>query len=338
MTAPFPPSLVSPVLVGRETQLSALDRLIEQASRSIGSTALIMGEAGIGKSRLVAETIRHARNRWREDGSEEPLVLQARCFEPDHALPYAPLRDLLRTYLAAEPRQGSTHTADPLSAQLTMLLPELHTITPIPAPDPQQERQRIIQAFVQFVAQHATRPLLVVIEDLHWSDDTSLEVLLTLARHIVTQPILLLLTYRDDVAPPSLTHVFATLERERLAGELRLARLDYAEMDAMVQAIFNQRQPIRGDFLSALFTLIETERLLAGIAFDQDALHSRGIIKRPNRPQTGGSSVDAIQAIAEGLVGGWVWIPIGCLNPYPPRAIPSLRKNELAGSTDSPDV
>src|SRR5690242_12830363 len=93
MTVPFPPSLVSPVLVGRETQLSALDRLIEQASRSIGSTALITGEAGIGKSRLVTETIRHARNGWCEDGSEEPLVLQGRCFEPDHALPYAPLRD-----------------------------------------------------------------------------------------------------------------------------------------------------------------------------------------------------------------------------------------------------
>ena len=79
-------------------------------------------------------------------------------------------------------------------------------------------------------------------------------------------------------------------------------------------------------------------RLFAGIAFDQDALHSRGVIKRPNSPQAGGSPVDAVQAIAEGLVGGWVWIPIGCLNPRPLRAIPSLRENELAGKTDSPDV
>ena len=86
------------------------------------------------------------------------------------------------------------------------------------------------------------------------------------------------------------------------------------------------------------WSVIESERLLAGIAFNQDALNSRGIIKRPNRPQTGGRSVDAVQAIAEGLVGGWVWIPIGCLNPRPLRAIPSLRKNELAGSTHSPDV
>src|SRR5215204_230714 len=70
---------------------------------------------------------------------------------------------------------------------------------------------------------------------------------------------------------------------------------------------------------------IESERLLAGIAFDQDALYSRGIIERPNRPQTGRSSIDAVEAIAVGLVRGWVGIPIGCLNPRPLRAIPSLR-------------
>ena len=65
------------------------------------------------------------------------------------------------------------------------------------------------------------------------------------------------------------------------------------------------------------WNVIESERLLAGIAFDQDALHSRGIIKRPNRPQTGRSSVDAVEAIAEGLIGRWGWIPVGCLNPRP---------------------
>src|SRR6266508_5137779 len=74
------------------------------------------------------------------------------------------------------------------------------------------------------------------------------------------------------------------------------------------------------------WSVIESERLLAGIAFDQDALHSRGIIKRPNRPQTGGSSVDAVQAIAIRLIRGWIWIPIGCLNSHPLRTIPSLCK------------
>ena len=86
------------------------------------------------------------------------------------------------------------------------------------------------------------------------------------------------------------------------------------------------------------WSVIESERLLAGIAFDQDSFHARGIIERPDCPQTGRSPVDGVQAIAEGLVGGWVWIPIGCLNPRPLRAIPSLRENELAGKTDGPDV
>ena len=86
------------------------------------------------------------------------------------------------------------------------------------------------------------------------------------------------------------------------------------------------------------WSVIESERLFAGIAFDQDALDARGVIERPNRPQASRSPVDAVQAVAEGLVGRWVGIPIGCLNPRPLRAIPSLGENELAGKTDSPDV
>jgi len=62
-----------------------------------GQTALIAGEAGVGKSRLVAEISARARGRGR-------AVMQGRCFEPDRALPYMPLLDLLRTYLGPDPR------------------------------------------------------------------------------------------------------------------------------------------------------------------------------------------------------------------------------------------
>jgi predicted ATPase/DNA-binding NarL/FixJ family response regulator len=269
------------VLVGREAQLGALDRLIEQAAGSHGYPVLITGEAGIGKSRLVAETIRRARSAWREDGSTEPLVLQGRCFEPDRALPYAPLRDLLRTYLAAEPQQESTHTAGSLSVQLTMLLPELHTITPLPALDAQQERQRTIQAFVQFVIQRATRPLLIVIEDLHWSDEASLDTLLMLARRVASQPILLLLTYRDDERTPELDAFQAVLNRERLAVELPLVRLGSSEVDTMLRAIFELPRPVRAEFLEALYATTEgnpffIEEVLKALAASGEIFYADG--------------------------------------------------------------
>jgi predicted ATPase len=61
MKAPIPSSLICPVLVGRERQLSLLDRLIQQAARGHGHTVLISGEAGVGKSRLLAEISRRVR-------------------------------------------------------------------------------------------------------------------------------------------------------------------------------------------------------------------------------------------------------------------------------------
>ena len=100
MTTPFELPLVCPVLVGREPQLGTLDRLIDQTAGGHGHTALIMGEAGVGKSRLIAETAQ--RVRWQHPAPPSPLLLQGRCFEPDRTLPYAPLRDLLRTYLATD--------------------------------------------------------------------------------------------------------------------------------------------------------------------------------------------------------------------------------------------
>src|SRR5262245_61749409 len=96
MTEPFAPTILCPVLIGRELQLAALNRLIAQVGDGHGQVALIAGEAGIGKSRLIAEVNARAT-------SQGFAVLQGRCFEPDRALPYAPLLDLLRAHLGAQP-------------------------------------------------------------------------------------------------------------------------------------------------------------------------------------------------------------------------------------------
>jgi len=290
MTAPFELSLICPVVVGREQQLRTLDRLIDQTSRGHGHSTLITGEAGVGKSRLVAETIRRVRLHWRQDVSPDPLVLQGRCFEPDRALPYAPLRDLLRMCLAADPRDDIAHAFGPLTTPLVGLLPELLQAlpqrAPLPALDPEQERQRIIQAFIQFVTQRAARqPLLVVVEDLHWSDEASLDALLTLARRVASQPILLLLTYRDEQRSPELDAFLAELNRERLAVELALARLGSDQVDAMLRAIFALARPVRAEFLEALYATTEgnpffIEEVLKALVANGEIFYANGIWDR----------------------------------------------------------
>ena len=90
MAMPFDTSVVCPVLIGRTAPLASFERVFEQVKSGQGHTVLVSGEAGIGKSRLVAEV--RAR---REQAAH--TVLQGACFEQDRVLPFAPLLDVLRT-------------------------------------------------------------------------------------------------------------------------------------------------------------------------------------------------------------------------------------------------
>jgi DNA-binding CsgD family transcriptional regulator/tetratricopeptide (TPR) repeat protein len=255
MPPPVDMPTVSPVIVGRAPYLDALDEHLAAAQAGRGQTVLVAGEAGVGKSRLVAEV--RARSAARGMG-----VLVGRCFEPDRVLPYAPLLELLRAHLAEQPGMESTPDVAAIAPELVHLLPHAARfrpeLSPAVSPDPAQEQRRLVHAWVRFVAGLATaRPLLVVVEDAHWADDASLDALLALARRLPTLPILLVLTYRTDELTPSLRHLLAQLDRERLASELALPRLTSTEVDAMLRAIFAQPQPIRADFLQAIYELTD---------------------------------------------------------------------------------
>jgi DNA-binding NarL/FixJ family response regulator len=279
MAVPFERSIICPVLIGRTAQLDALERRIALARDGQGQVALIAGDAGVGKSRLVAE----ARARAVE---QEFAVFQGHCFEPDRALPYAPLLDLLRAFLATHLVDEIADALGPSAAEIAKLLPELADILPDAIPTltlaPEQEKRRCFLALTQFFTRFAARqPLLVIIEDLHWSDDTSLEWLLIFARRVVSAPTVLVLTYRGDELHAGLAHLLASLDRERLADEIRLRPLNKAEVDALLQVIFDQRRPIRADFLSALYMLTEgnpffIEEILKSLIAAGDIFYAHG--------------------------------------------------------------
>lgn len=209
---PFDKPIVCPVLIGRGPQIEWLARVVDEVRTGKGQTLLVTGEAGIGKSRLVAEA--------KADAERLGLtVIQGHCFESDRSLPYAPLLDLLRTYLAQCPPEEIALRLGSAAAELVKILPELGAllpaVTPTTALDAEQEKRRIFQALTQVFAQvTGNQPLLAIVEDVHWSDDTSLEFLRYLARGIAAQPMLLLLTYRQDETPPPLRHLLTELDRE----------------------------------------------------------------------------------------------------------------------------
>jgi predicted ATPase len=175
--------IVCPIVIGRTTELTALHQLIDQVKGRRGHVALISGEAGIGKSRLVAEVKTYA-------ASQGFLLLQGNCFQADRAFPYASFLDLLRSYFS---NTSSLNRHNDLTAsvqELSRFLPDVTPLLPESTPlmvlsslDPQQEQRRLFALLLQFFTERAThQPLLFILEDLHWSDETSLELLLYLVR------------------------------------------------------------------------------------------------------------------------------------------------------------
>ena len=250
--------IVCPVLIGRTADLTALHVLIDQAKRSEEQVALISGEAGIGKSRLVAETKTYA-------AKQGFLLLQGNCFQADRAFPYAPFLDLLRSCFSDSSPQTRHHDLAPFAQELSQFLPDVTPLIPESTPlmvssslDPQQERRRLFALLLHFFTQQATRePLLFIVEDLHWSDETSLELLLYLARGCRHLPILFVLTYRNDEVSPELRHCLAEFDREHLAQDFSLKRLDRVGVDAMLQAIFAMHRAPHADLLESMYQLTE---------------------------------------------------------------------------------
>jgi DNA-binding CsgD family transcriptional regulator/Flp pilus assembly protein TadD len=255
MTLSLDKPTVCPIVIGRDDEITVLQRALDQVHGGRGQTILIAGEAGVGKSRLIAAVRTHA------EGLRF-LYLQGRCFEQDAALPYAPLADLLRLRLADLPPEASAPNALVATPELALLVPELAMDVPgvtLSAPlEPEQEKKRLFGALSRFIlGQPSARPVLVVIEDLHWCDGISLEFLLSLARHTAAHRLLLVLSYRSEEIGRGLRHLLAELDRARLAQEIVLKPLTRVGVGMMLRATLGLARPAHAEFVDALYALTE---------------------------------------------------------------------------------
>ena len=179
--------VVCPTLVGREPQVAAMRRVLARAKEGSGRVALIVGEAGVGKSRLLRAMTDEAR-------SAGFFVLQGACFEAERSIPYAPLLDLVRLFASSSSPALVAHVLGPAGAELVAVFPELRPyfpdVTPSAAIDPESDRRRLFHALTQAMSTIArTQPVLLAFEDVHWSDDATLELVFHLARSNVSQPV-----------------------------------------------------------------------------------------------------------------------------------------------------
>jgi predicted ATPase/DNA-binding CsgD family transcriptional regulator len=245
----------TPQLIGRALQLEALQNILAEVRSGRGQAVLVSGEAGVGKSRLVRE--------FQVVSNEENLVIfQGSCFEQDQVIPFAPLVDVLRQQLALQSAETSREVLDALAPELIKLLPELKNSLPDTRPSaelaPELEKRRLFETIIQaLLALAEGRIILLLIEDIHWSDETSLDFLSVLARRLPSSPILLVLTTRlVDPARP-LAEFLSQLNRERLAREIRLKSLSQSATAAMIYAMLGWEAHEPLTFLAPLHRLTD---------------------------------------------------------------------------------
>ncbi|HEU5086443.1 MAG TPA: AAA family ATPase, partial [Roseiflexaceae bacterium] len=192
-------------LVGRQQELDWLQEQLEHALAGNGRTVRIVGEAGVGKSRVVAELAERARARGMR-------IVSAVCLSYSSSIPYAAWAEWLISVCDIGSADDDATRAAKLAARLAELsppadewLPLLGDLVRIDIPetrltrglDPQLRQTRRFELLEQLlVGAAAHAPLLVVFEDLHWADPISLELWRRVARHIGEQPILLLGAHR----------------------------------------------------------------------------------------------------------------------------------------------
>lgn len=291
--------ILSPILAGRDDELAVLHRWLTLPGETGTVAMLISGEAGIGKSRLVREARAIASARGR-------AILQGNCFAQDRATPFAPFVDLLAR---AEPQQLAADRFLAVAPQLLKLAPDLAPAFPAvalaPVTESEQELRDLMRAWTAWLAPSRAAgagPTLVIVEDLHWCDELSLELLLRLARAAADRPVALLVSYRSDEAGPALDRLLAQLDRERLAHELALRPLPPGAIAEMIRAIFNQVAPISEEFVAAMAELTEgnpffVEEVLQSLVNAGDIFQVDGRWDRKRLPeiQTPRSVQDAVQ-------------------------------------------
>jgi DNA-binding CsgD family transcriptional regulator/ATP-dependent Clp protease adapter protein ClpS len=246
-------TIAHPQLIARALQLEALSEILNSVRSGHGRCVVVTGEAGIGKSRLLHELSAGATGFW---------LLQGSCSEDSDGVAYAPLQDLFRRHLSGLAADKQLDALGPWAGELARLLPELAwTLTGVESDatlTPDLERQRLFDALMQFLMRLAAiRPALIIIEDINWSDEASLEFLHLLARRLATLPICLLLTTRPDTGRVALDRFLSRLNRERLAVEMALPPLTRDGVDAMLRSLFDWDSPVKRPLLDAIVALTE---------------------------------------------------------------------------------
>ncbi len=230
--------------VGRRREMEALQEALAKARSGFGQVVKIVGEAGVGKSRLIFEMRRLF-------PKEEYGYLEGRCLHYGSSMAYLPLLDIMRSYF--EIKEGEQESIikkkikekiSELDEKLKTVLPPFQELLSLKVEDegyiklePKQKRERIFEALRDlFIRESQDKPLVLVFEDLHWIDKTSEEFLNYLIGWLANTPILLILLYR-----PEYTHRWGS---KSYYSNIRVDQLSIPTSAELVQSILKEGEVV----------------------------------------------------------------------------------------------
>lgn len=227
--------------VGRDREREDARGLLAAAKEGKGGVVLIGGEAGVGKTRLASEIMREA-------VANGFIALTGRCYESEGATPYTPFLEMLEAACRTFPAEAMRVALGDSAPEVAKLMPELRRVFPDipPAPElpPEQERRYAFNGVREFVGRAAAgTPLLMVIDDLHWADESTLLLLRHLSSHLDGMAVLVLATYRDMEVGPVLGQLLDELVRRREGWLLSLKRLPKEAVRSILSGLLGQDAP-----------------------------------------------------------------------------------------------
>jgi len=311
-------------LVGRDGELNRLLGLLDDASDGRPSHALISGDAGVGKTRLVAELATRAAGRGF-------LVLSGRCAELGDSIPYLPLADALR--------EGTTTAGaatEPLAAALAArpvlgrLLPDRDVVAPPGGEVSVLAQQQLFGAVLGLLAELADgHPVLLILEDLHWADRSTRDLITFLSRVLHRERVAVVATYRTDDLHRRhpLRPVVAELLRLPSVASIELGPLGYADMADHLTAL--AEGPLDPAILHRMVARAEgnpyyAEELLAAVV--------------PGRPRSGGPAGGGGALGGDVLPSGLAALLLARVERLPGPAQQVLRAAAVGGRRVEDDI
>ncbi|MGD8505409.1 MAG: tetratricopeptide repeat protein [Candidatus Bathyarchaeota archaeon] len=242
-------------LIDRIEEMSLLREAVDRAIHGEGGVVFLYGEAGIGKTRLARELGAYARSRGLQ-------ALFGRCpalFKMDGVPPYILWEEVIRGYLEVATPEQLFRVIGSYPVEVSKLVPELkQKLRTFPQSfplSPEHSRDRLFEAVSQFIINVSREaPLLVVLDDLQWTDKSSLLLLHYLARGVYKESLLLLGAYRDTYVDDRhpLSPVLTELNRERLLQSVPLKRFSFEDTSDMIKRILEQ-EDVKREFCQLVY-------------------------------------------------------------------------------------